>query len=144
MKWDFTPAQVMGGEVDYSLEDFLRDLWKEVKSNISKEKFNYIPEGEERDNKYNEAIREVFYFIYEVCYLVAVKKPYLKIVLEKSSKAERKIIKKTIEENKGNINMFRAILMNHIARGLNEGLTKKQAAKAAVDYCKELIFKWSK
>ena len=144
MKRNFTPAQVTEGKVDYSLEEFSRDLWEDVKSNMSKEILNRLPEGEERDRKYNEAIREVFNFVCKICYLAVVEKPYLELNLKQSSEVERKLIKKTIKENKSNIDMLQAILMRHIARGLNKGLTKKQAAKAAIDYSNELISKWKR
>lgn len=144
MKRNFTPTQVTMGKVDYSLEEFLRDLWEEVKSNIPKEVLNHLPEGKERDKKYNEAIREIFNFVYEVCYLAVVEKSYLKLVLKQSNEVERKLIKKTIKENKSNIDMLYAILRMHIARGLKEGLTKKQAVKATVEYSKELISKWKR
>jgi len=144
MKRNFTPAQVTEGKVDYSLEEFSRDLWEDVKSNMSKEILNRLPEGEERDRKYNEATREVFNFVCEICYLAVVEKPYLKLVLKQFNEVERELIKKTIKENKSNIDMLQAILMRHIARGLEEGLTKKQAVKAAVGYSKELISKWKR
>lgn len=36
MDWDFTPTQVMKGEVNYSLDDFYRDLVEQVKHNFGK------------------------------------------------------------------------------------------------------------
>lgn len=144
MKRNFTAAQVTEGKVDYSLKEFSRDLLEDVKSNMPKEVFDRLPEGKERDRKYNEATREVFNFVYEVCYLAAVEKSYLKLVLKQSNEVERKLIKKTIKENKSNIDMLYAILRMHIARGLEEGLTKKQAVKATVEYSKELISKWKR
>ena len=144
MKQDVTPIQVMMGAVDYSHEDFLRNLWDKVKSVVSKEKFNHVPEGKERDKKYDEVMREVFLFVYEICYLAAAKKPYLEMILKQSNEAERKIIKKTVEDYKSNIDMLHAIFMKHIKRGLNKGLTRKQAAKSAVEYSREVFFKWSK
>jgi hypothetical protein len=144
MKRNFTPAQVTEGKVDYSLGEFLRDLREDVKSNMSEEVLNRLPEGKKRDRKYNEAIREVFNFVCEICYLAVVEKSYLKLVLKQSNEVERKLIKKTIKENKSNIDMLYAILRMHIARGLKEGLTKKQAIKATVEYSKELISKWKR
>jgi len=144
MKRNFTPTQVTEGKIDYSLKEFLRDLWEEVKSNIPKEVLNHLPEGKEKDRKYNKIIREVFNFVYEVCYLAVVEKSYLKLVLKQSNEVERKLIKKTIKENKSNIDMLYAILRMHIARRLKEGLTKKQAVKATVEYSKELISKWKR
>jgi len=142
MKRDFTPIQVMEGEVDYSLEDFLRDLWEEAESNISKEDFSNLPEGEEKNRKYNEAIRDVFNFLYAVYYLAAIKKQRLRDVLKHSNKADRKIIKKVLEENKENSDMLHSILMKRIERELNKGLTKKRALKAVEEQSKELISKW--
>jgi hypothetical protein len=44
MVWDFTPTQVMKGEVEYSFDDFYRDLTVEIKENfgskLSGEKLN--------------------------------------------------------------------------------------------------------
>lgn len=141
MRRNFTPAQVIEGKVDYSLEEFSKDLWEDVKSNMSKEVLSRLPDGQKRDRKYNKAIREVFNFVCEVCYLAVVEKSYLKSVLEQSKEVERKLIKKTIKENKSNIDMLQAILKKHAAKGLKEGLTKKQALKAAVEYGRGLLSK---
>lgn len=144
MKRGFTPSQVIEGEVDYSLDEFLKDLWEEVKSKISKEVFNHLPEGEEKDRKYNEAIRKVFNFVYEICYMAVMEKQRLKLVLKQPDEGEIEIIKRTIKENKRNIDMLHAILTRRMAKGFNKGLTKKQAAKAVVEYSKELIHNWNK
>jgi hypothetical protein len=144
MKRNFTPTQVTEGNVDYSLEDFLRDLREDVKSNMSEEVLNRLPEGKERDRKFNEAIRDIFNFVCEICYLAVVDKAYLRLVLKQSNEVEKKLIKKTIKENKSNIDMLHAILRKHIERGLKEGLTKKQSVKAAVEYSNELISKWKR
>lgn len=144
MKWDFTPSQVMEGKVNYSLDEFLKDLGEEIKSKISKKVFNHLPDGEERDKKYNEVIREVFNFVYKICYLAVMKKQHLKLVLKQSNEAEIDIIKRTIKENKSNIDMLHAILMRRMAKGLNKGYTKEQAVKAVAEYIKELIQNWNK
>ncbi len=71
-----------------------------------------------------------------------VKRPYLELILKQSNEVERELMKKTIKENKRNIDMLQAILKRHIERGLNKGFSQQQAAKAAVEYSKELISKW--
>ena len=38
MTWDFTPTQVMKGEVDYCFDDFRRDLLEQVKHNFKEMK----------------------------------------------------------------------------------------------------------
>jgi len=144
MKRNFTPTQVTKGKVDYSVEEFLRDLLEEVKSNMSKEVLNRLPEGKERDRKFNEVTRTVFNFVCDICYLAVLEKSHVELILKQSNEVEKELIKKTIKENKNNIDMLQAILMRQIARGLNKGLTKKQVAKAAIDYRNELISKWRK
>ncbi len=139
MKWSFTPKQVIEGEVNYTLEEFVRELWGEVKSKISKEEFNRFPEGQEREKKYYKAIKDVFNFEYEICYVCAIKKPYLDAVIEQFNGEEKEIIKKTTKENKGNIDMLHALLVKHIANGRSKGLSKKQALKSTYEYSKDLI-----
>lgn len=143
MKKNFTPEQVMNGEVSYPLEDFLNDLWEEARSNLPKLDFGRFSE-KEREKNLREAGKKVFYFVYEICYLVAVKKAYLDIILEKCDESERRHIKKTIKENRDNINFLRAILLRQITVGLNRGLTRKQAARAALEHSKDVIFKWDR
>jgi hypothetical protein len=144
MKRKFTPAQVTEGKVDYSLEEFLRDLREDVKSNISKEVLNRLPEGKKGDRKFNKAAREVFNFVCDICYLAVVDKPYLRLVLKQSSEVEKELIEKTMKENESNIDMLHAILRKHVAKGLEDGLTKKQAVKATVEYSNELVSKWKR
>ncbi|NQT80698.1 MAG: hypothetical protein HQ555_09970 [Candidatus Aminicenantes bacterium] len=142
MKWNFTPNEVMKEEVDYGLEEFLRDLLEETKSKISKKDFSDLPEGKKKNRKFNKAIRDVFNFLYEVYYLAAIKKQRLRDILKHSNEEDRKIIKKILEENKDNSDMLHSILMKRIERELNKGLTKKQALKSVGEQSKKLISKW--
>lgn len=59
MKWDFTPEQVAGGEVSYTVQEFRSDLFREVSDN-----FPDLP-LQERELIFNVA--------YDVCYCVAVR-----------------------------------------------------------------------
>jgi len=141
MKWSFTPTQVIEGEVVYSLEDYIRDLLEEIKSKVSKKEFDQFQEGEERDKKYLKAVKDVFNFEYEINFMYALKKSYLSKIVKKADDEEKKIIKKTIKENKANMDMLHAILMKRIANELGKGLTIKQAIKATEEYSKNLISK---
>jgi hypothetical protein len=143
MKKNFTPEKIKKGEVHYSLEDFLNDLWDEVKTNLHQKDFGRLSE-EERKNDLREATKKVFYFVYEICYLAAIKKVYLDIILKKSDESERKHIKNTIKENRDNINLLRAILLRRITSGLNKGLSRRQATRAAMEYSKDVIYKWDR
>lgn len=62
MEWEFTPAEVVQGQVDYGLEDFHADMFQEVKLNMSNME-SMVPE-------------QVFNVMYELCYWVATGNDY--------------------------------------------------------------------
>ena len=131
MKKNFTHKQVMNGEVDYSFEDFLLDLFHEVESLISKDD-SHKTSGEVQASEYKRTINEVFRFVSEICFQAAINSPDLKLLLEKTKGEEKEIIKETLKSNKDNIALLRAILRRQLASGLEKGLTKRQAAKQGI------------
>lgn len=62
MEWEFTPEEVVKGEVEYGLEDFRADLMQEVRQNMSGME-SVVPE-------------RVFEVIYDLCYWVATGNDY--------------------------------------------------------------------
>ena len=60
MNWDFTGAQVVKCEVEYSLEEFRQDLYAEVKENFS-----------DFDKKELDGIYQL---AYDVCYCTATQR----------------------------------------------------------------------
>lgn len=62
MEWDFTPEQVVKGEVDYDLERFRSDMFEEVRLNT---------------NKMDGVLqRRIFDAMYDLCYWVATGRDY--------------------------------------------------------------------
>lgn len=133
----------MKTKIDCSLEELFDDLLEAAKSNISEIDLSKMPKGKKKDRTYNEAIRETFNFFYDVCNLAAIQKQRLRLVIEYSNESDKKIIMKTIEENKDSINVLHSILMKQIKRELNKGLTPKQALKVVGAHNRELVSKWS-
>jgi len=134
----------MKGKIDCSLEEFLDDLLDAAKSNISKVDLSNFPNGDEKNRKYNSAIRDTFNFLYDVCYLAAIQKQHLRLIIKHSNESDEKIIMKAIKENKNNIDMLHSILIKQIERELNKGFTQKQALKVVEAHNMELVSKWSK
>lgn len=62
MEWEFTPEEVVKGEVAYGLEDFRKDLMQEVSQNMGGME-SVMPE-------------RVFEVIYDLCYWVATGNDY--------------------------------------------------------------------
>ena len=130
-----TPEQAKNGKVLYTFEDFLNDLWEDVKSTLSKEYSKKMSDKEQRD---------VFNFVYELCYLAAMNHPELELMLEKADTENRDIVQKTLISNKENIALLHAIFMRRIANRLEQGLTKRQAVKATIEESKSVFTNWMK
>lgn len=62
MEWEFTPEQVVKGEVGYGLEDFRRDLAVEVRTNM----------GDMEDADFHG----VYQLVYDLCYWLATGKTF--------------------------------------------------------------------
>jgi hypothetical protein len=133
MKKRYTPEQVKNGKVVYTFEDFLNDLLEDVKSALSKEYSKKVSDKEQRD---------VFNFVYDLCYLAAMNHPELKLMLEKADSGNRDIMQKTLESNQENIALLHAIFMRKIDERLKKGLTKRQAMKATIEESKNVFINW--
>lgn len=131
MKKEFTPKQVMSGDVEYSIEEFLLDLFNEVTSSISMDDLNSTSE-EAQDSKYKNTVNEVFRFVSEICFMAAINSPDLKLLVEKGKRKDAEIIMKTLESNKLHINLLKALFTKQVASGLESGLSKRQAAKQVI------------
>ena len=142
MKKKFTPEQVKNGEVVYTLESFLGDLWEDVESTVFQEYSNKMSDSEQRDRKYGEALKEVFTFVYRLCYLAATNPSELKLMLEKADAKNKDIVTKTLRSNRENIALLRAIFMREIANSLEHGLTKRQAVKASIKESERIFTNW--
>jgi hypothetical protein len=62
MEWEFTPDEIVRGEVDYGLEQFRADMLEEVNLNMSNME-SMVPE-------------KVFNVMYDLCYWVATGNDY--------------------------------------------------------------------
>jgi len=134
----------MNEKINRSFEDLLDNLLEAARSNISEVNSNKLPKGENKNRKYNETIRDIFNFFYDVCNLAAIQKQRLRLIIKYSNESDKKIIMKAIEDNKDNIDVLHSILMKKIKRELNKGLTPKQALKVVEAHNRELVSKWSK
>ncbi len=139
MKKEFTPDHILKGKVEYLLEDFLEDLWEEVRDTVSNHDFSHDPDGEARDKNYENDLKDVFRFVYNVCYNSAINFSRIEEVLEKADQEEKEIIKRTVQSNRGNINLLHAIFMKEISENLNKGLSKQQALKIVITHSNNAI-----
>jgi len=144
MRKNITPDRIMNGEINYSYEDFIKGLWKEVESSMSRDKFAHITNCKERNRQYKESVRELFSFVYEICLQAVLKHPRLKRILEKANDEEKNIVQKTLKSHKDSIELSRAIFLREISVEIEKGLTKRQAAKVVVEHNKNILIHFLK
>jgi hypothetical protein len=133
MRNNITPERIINNDIKYSLEDFFKELWKDVEASISKDDFAHISDSKERSRQYKECVREVFNFVYEICLEAAIKAPRLKRILINAGDEEKGIIEKIIKSYKKNIEILHAIFVRDISEEIEKDLTKRQAVKIVVE-----------
>lgn len=109
MDWEFTPQQVVKGEIDYSLGEFRHDLMQEVALNIP--------------GLGNEQLEPVFRLAYDLCYWLATGKDYDEFE-ERFQDLNTVMFLRTLREHgKANVEMLGAILQRRIMDEVEEGLS---------------------
>lgn len=128
MQWEFSADQVAAGEVGYSLDDFRKDYYEEIKANF--------PEFDERETD------RMFRVAYDVCYCAATNRELSELV----EHLRRKGISSDVEylglirdSNRDNIVMLKAIFAAAVASYLKEGLSSREAVQKLDAYHKSAI-----
>lgn len=115
MQWDFTPDEVVRGEVDYGLEEFRRDLLEEVKSNLASDDETFILQS--------------FDVIYDLCHWIATGREFADFVatLPENGMLDAHVLQAIKEHMQDNITMLGAILQRMIIDSVEQGLSLPQA-----------------
>ena len=139
MRKKITSNRIINNDVNYSIEDFFKGLWKDIEASISKDDFAHITNIKERNRQYKENVREVFNFVYEICLQAAIKTPRLKRTLENVNDEEKNIVVKTIKSYKDSIEILRAIFVRDISAEIKKDFTDRQAFKIVVERSKNSL-----
>jgi plasmid stabilization system protein ParE len=128
MKWDFTHEQVASGEVKYTVEEFRKDFYEEVKMNF--------PEYSASE------LESMFRLAYFVCYSSAVQQDLNKLLRhlnEKEVQADKKYLELIRDSNLENIEMLKAVLGRKVSQFMEEGTTIQDALKKLEKYHEKLL-----
>jgi len=128
MKWEFTGAQVVKGEAEYSLEEFREDFYEEVKENF--------PEYSE------EALESMYRLAYDVCYCAASQRDLgdlLKHFKKNGIKADMKYLELIRDSNLANIDMLKALFARKVSEFMDDGLSGEDALKKLDEYHKNVV-----
>lgn len=123
MEWEFTPQQVVNGEMDYGLDEFRHDLMQEVALNMP--------------GLGNEQLEPVFRLAYDLCYWLATGKDYDEFEERFQDINSVMFLRALREHGKANVEMLGAILQRMIMDGVEEGLSVGDAV-AQVAWQQEL------
>jgi hypothetical protein len=128
MQWNFTGEQVIKGEADYSLEEFRKDLYAEVKENF--------PEFSA------EQLDSMFRLAYDVCYCIATRRDLgdlLKHCRKKGIQADKKYLELIRNSNLANIDMLKALFARKVSVSMDAGLSGEEALKKLDEYHKQVV-----
>lgn len=123
MEWEFTPQQVVNGEMDYGLDEFRHNLMQEVALNMP--------------GLGNEQLEPVFRLAYDLCYWLATGKDYDEFEERFQDINSVMFLRALREHGKANVEMLGAILQRMIMDGVEEGLSVGDAV-AQVAWQQEL------
>ena len=128
MKWDFTGTQVVKGEVAYSLEEFRKDLYAEVKDNFS-----------DYDKKELDGIYQL---AYDVCYCTASQRKLGELLAhckQMGVKADLKYLMLIRDSNLNNIDMLKAIFARKVSEFIEAGASGDEALKKLDEYHRQVL-----
>ena len=128
MNWDFTGAQVVKGEVEYSLEEFRQDLYAEVKENFS-----------DFDKKELDGIYQL---AYDVCYCTATQRKLGELLAhckQMGIKADLKYLMLIRDSNLNNIDMLKAIFARKVSEFMDAGASGEEALKKLDEHHQQLL-----
>jgi hypothetical protein len=128
MNWDFTGAQVVKGEVAYSLEEFREDLYAEVRENFSD--FD------------NQELDGIYQLAYDVCYCTATQRTLGELLAhckQVGIKADLKYLMLIRDSNLNNIDMLKAIFARKVSEFMDAGASGEEALKKLDEYHRQIL-----
>ena len=128
MQWEFTGDQVVSGEVDYTLEEFRKDYYQEIKANF--------PEFNEQETD------RMFKVAYDVCYCTATKRQLSELVSHLRTKgitSDVQYLELIRDSNTENIAMLRAIFAAIVSGYIKQGMSNPEAMQKLDEYHKATI-----
>lgn len=113
MEWEFTPQQVVKGEVGYGLDEFRHDLMQEVSLNMP--------------GLGDEQLNPVFALTYDLYYWLATGKDYDEFEEQFEDINAVMFLRALREHGQANVEMLGAILQRMIMDGVEAGMPLDKA-----------------
>jgi len=128
MQWEFTTDQVAAGEVSYSLDEFRKDYYQEIRDNFA--------EFDEPE------LDRMFMISYDVCYCAATNRQLSELaehLRRKGVSCDAEYLELIRASNIDNIIMLKAIFAATVAAYLQAGLSSREAVQKLDEFHKSTI-----
>lgn len=126
MEWEFTPEQVVKGEVGYALEDFRRDLAAEVRGNLG-------PASPEQ-------VAQTTDLLYDLCHVLATNRTVESMLATLAYDPPTcEFLREMVEPMRPNGEMLGAILQRLIMDRVEAGLPLEQALDSVAEHHRQIV-----
>ncbi len=126
MEWEFTPEQVVKGEIGYALEDFRRDLALEVRGNLG-------PASPEQ-------VAQTTDLLYDLCHVLATDRALESMLATLAYDPPTcEFLREMVEPMRPNGEMLGAILQRLIMDRVEAGMPLEQALDSVADHHRQLL-----
>lgn len=126
MEWEFTPEQVVKGEVGYALEDFRRDLAMEVRGNLG-------PASPEQAAQTTD-------LLYDLCHALATNRTVESVLATLAYDPPAcEFLREMAEPMRPNGEMLGAILQRLIMDRVEAGMPLEQALASVAEHHRRLL-----
>ena len=126
MEWEFTPEQVVKGEIGYALEDFRRDLALEVRGNLGLAS--------------PEQVAQTTDLLYDLCHVLATDRTLESMLATLAYDPPTcEFLREMVEPMRPNGVMLGAILQRLIMDRVEAGLPLEQALDAVAEHHRQIV-----
>ena len=126
MEWEFTPEQVVKGEIGYALEDFRRDLALEVRGNLGLAS--------------PEQVAQTTDLLYDLCHVLATDRTLESMLATLAYDPPTcEFLREMVEPMRPNGEMLGAILQRLIMDRVEAGMPLEQALDSVADHHRQLL-----
>lgn len=126
MEWEFTPEQVVKGEVGYALEDFRRDLAMEVRNNLG-------PAS-------SEQVAQTTNLLYDLCHTLATNRTVESMLATLAYDPPAcEFVREMVEPMRPNGEMLGAILQRMIMDHVEAGMPLELALQSVAEHHRRVV-----
>ena len=125
MEWEFTPQEVVKGQIGYSLADFRQGLAEEVRQNVAGDA---------------EVFTRSFHLLYDLCYALATSKDLeAHLTVYAYDPPTVQFLRELAPVMSANVDMLGAILQRQIMDRIEAGMPLESAVAEVAEWHKQTV-----